>query len=556
MPSVPVYGQPQVRQAALPSARVSTEAPDEAFGGGRSAAGVGEAVKGVANVAHGIFEQEQQKADQVRLLEKRRALNDWEQQAIYDPKTGAKNRLGKNAFGVQDELPDSFDKFAAEQGKDLTDNQRQAFEAMAAARREHVVGWANDHVGQQQKAIQDHEFAASLESSKERGSNDPRNAPGEVNFIKTAVELRAHSEGWGPDQLKQELQKNTSDLHARVVTGMLARDSDIAASAYLENVKDNLDPDIKTKLTEVLEAGSLKGRSQRSTDQIMATSKTMTDALAAAKGLKDPKERDEVERRVTHAFELQKVAKRDETEKQFLNATNIIERTKNFDAIPTPLLNAMPLSERSALRSYAEHTAIGKNIAPLSEDYYNLRTMAVTPELRDNFLQKNLLTYKGKVANNELESLIDIQTGLRKGDPKAQKTIDGIQTDQQIVNSAITSALKLPPTPKPGTTAAETVRDFRRAVDVEAAAYKEQNKKAFVPNEELQKIVDRLTIKKVTETHWYGDTKKFSFQLPPDQQPVAIPATERVKLESALKRNRIAPTEANILGLYKRAKGK
>lgn len=275
MPTVPLTRGREIQQAGLPNARVSVDAPTSAFGGGPGVEQVAQGVSQLTKAASQIAQAEQEKANQMRMLEERRAMNEWETTNIYDPKTGASSRRGKNAFGIPDDLKSSFDAFIADREKGLSnDEQRLAFRQLSGSRWESVSKWAQTHVAQESERAEKLEYDASLESSKERGSTDPRNAPLEVGFLRQQVMQRAKKEGWGKEQIHQAVQKEESDLHGRAVKKMLAEGQDSTARHYFDGVKPRLDPD---KATEI--ENWLRVREKTRADQ--------SDALALMK-LRDP----------------------------------------------------------------------------------------------------------------------------------------------------------------------------------------------------------------------------------------------------------------------------
>jgi hypothetical protein len=95
MPTVPRYEQ-RVGQAALPNARVSTNAPIEAFGGGQGLQQVAQAAQETLE----IVRKEREKADQLAVLEADTKAARLKTSLFFDPKTGAMTRKGKDAFGA------------------------------------------------------------------------------------------------------------------------------------------------------------------------------------------------------------------------------------------------------------------------------------------------------------------------------------------------------------------------------------------------------------------------------------------------------------------------
>lgn len=551
MPVVPKYNG-QVQTQALSNVRISDASSLEAFGGGQS---LDRLTSAGEKLASQYAQEERDKANQLKMLEKRRALNNWEHVNIYDPQTGAVSKKGKDALGINDELTKNYDKFLSEQEKDLTDEQKVSFEQLAESRREHIMGWADNHVAQQISNMESDEYGASLESSKERASTDPANAAMESTFIQQQATLRGKSQGWGPEKIAQEIQKNQSDLHARVVNKMLSDNNDVGAQKYFDSVKGTMDPDIAVKVKSALEEGSLRGESQRASDKIMSKGKNMSDSLEEARAIKDPKLRDQTVTRIRQRFSLDDEARRDNIEKLGIQAANIIDQSGSFDKVPPEMVTNMPLSMRSSLQAYARKKALGEEPATNWTEYYDLKSLASAPETKQKFLKTNLMEYRDKLGNTEFKELVNLQSSLRKSDQSADAHLDGYRTDTQIIDDALLS-MKIKPHPKPGSDDAKKIAEFHRAVDVQVAAYaKAHGKKPS--NEEVQGIVDNLMVKGITGKKYFGlasETKSL-FELTPDDTQFKvssedIPDGERQKIEAALKSRGIAVTEDKVIQLY------
>ncbi len=555
MPQVPRYTNPQVKSEALPGARVTTERPIEAFGGGQSLANVTRASNQISDMAADIAQKERARANQIRLLEERRALNEWEYKNLYDPKTGAVNRVGKDAFGLHESLSSDYDKFTQERKKGLASGEQQAaFDQMAESRRESMSSWVAGHVNRQTQVVEEAEFKASLESSKERGSIDPRNAKSETTFIQQETMRRGQQLGWGQEQLNQALRSEESDLHYRAVNRMLAKGQDLAAESYFKQVEGRLDPDVATKLTKDLEEGSLRGASQRQALEITAHHYDLNSAMNAVDKIDDPKVQDATRQRVKERFQERERSQDMSRERQFQNAWNILEETKSLDKVPPNMIRSLKPNEQSAMAARARQLAENQHVSTDWNDYYNLKSIASVNETRDEFLTTNLLLYRTKMADPEFKELVNLQASLRKGDHKAAKVLDGFRTDQSIVSDALNSA-GIDPTPKQGKADATKVALFRRKVDEEIIKVQERSGKKAT-SLEVQGIVDNLMVQGVTQKGWFFDTKKRAFELNAGEsleiKATDVPKPERMKIEDALRRKGLPVTEKSVLELYSR----
>ena len=170
MPSVPRYTPGRVQQAGIPSVR-PVQAPLEAFGGGGAAEGVFRQARAAAQDATSIAQQQAEKekrereraeqeqrqnANRIRMYEETRAFNEWSRVNLYDGKTGALSKRGKDAFGTFDEVQKSYDKFKAERRKGLaTEEQRIAFQGLDLEYEDHWKRRITEHINVQSRVAEE-----------------------------------------------------------------------------------------------------------------------------------------------------------------------------------------------------------------------------------------------------------------------------------------------------------------------------------------------------------------------------------------------------------------
>ena len=493
MPSVPVY-QKQVEERGMPNVRVDTDIPAEAFGVGPSFNRVADAATRFAGGIAEIAAREQDRADKVRYDQSRVALNAWERDNIYDANTGAAGTVGEQAFGIEDKLNESYQKFASEHRKTLAnDRQREAFDGLVAERWDHVAKWSQQHISKQKDVVEESAYVSGLESSKERAATDPSTIPMELAQISDTVLERWRGK-LPTEAIQQELQKHETDLHDRVINSYLSSGQDAVALAYLEQNANRMDKDKVPGIKEKIRAGAERIKKQK-----------------------------------VEAVEL--------------SALNIIEKTGDFGSLPPEVVEALPRESRSALRTYAKSVAKGENIVTDLDTYYELVNMG-DAELKN----VNMIGLKDKLSPTDWKKWADIQRDIRGGAKSA--ALDGFRTDNQIVNDVLNSA-RIDPTPKPGSTDSKRVAAFRKAVDDRAMALQKQTGKKAT-NEDIQKIADSLIMKGAVEgtgLMGFNQKKKFAFEAAPGDTLVAkfkdIPDGDVSKLrEKAIARGLPADDES------------
>jgi len=557
MAQVPVTQGPRVQQAGIPGVRVNNDAPLESFGGG---AGNAEVFKSIGNVgleASKVYEEEKKKADDSATTEYYAKLAQKKQQLFWDPKSGVMTQKGSNSFTAPETYGKQFDDYADELEKSLSGTQIAMAKKIRMKEKLEFDGQILHHVSQESDKYQDETVKSGIMAARNDAILNYNN-PGAVDDKIRLQESIYHQTATGkPAALVEvEMKDIRSKTHFAVIDRMLDNGSDIQAKQYFEKVKDQLTgPDVDT-VEKNLKAGTLAGESQRTSDQIFNSSRTMEDALTKALAIQDPKLRDETERRVKDRFAMKQLAIKNQEEQNSKSAGNIIDQTGNTDNIPRSVWNTFSVSDKSSLEAYAKHKREGTQPVTDWNQYYNLKTMASSPEMRSEYQRINLMKYRSNLADAEFKELVNAQEGLRKGDDKTAKLLDGVRTDAEIVNNALKQA-GVDPNSKDETEATQ-INSFRRQVDEKVIAVQQASGKK-INSVELQKITDSLIVEGVTSKGWLWDTKKRKFELNPGEKLQFrlgdIPAQEKALIEQTLQRRGIPVTDDKILELYSRKAG-
>jgi hypothetical protein len=274
MVTVPTYEGEQVPLRPLPEVSVDQSAPIEAFGGGPSAAGPAVVARNSMQDLTNYGLQAADDAHRLRMSQLDREFwEEWERPAIDDPKTGAVNRRGRAAFGLSGDLDKSLEKYAVEKRKSLaTDRQRLDFDDFVARRRMQVVDWANKHEGREMRAFEEGEHVAGIESSKDRAAlrGDPQTVAEEVAKLKFRVGSLAVMNGWGPEVTAREIRNHETELHGRVLNGMLKAGDVARAKAYFERYGAGMDPDVGVKIAAALQDGDRRATAYDIIDRVFS----------------------------------------------------------------------------------------------------------------------------------------------------------------------------------------------------------------------------------------------------------------------------------------------
>jgi len=545
--TVPRYEGAQVRETAITGTRVSTDLPAAAVPG----AGFDKAMA----PAMDMLQKAKNDADQLAIMEADKKLTQLETDLLYNKQTGALNKRGKDSFGTPDEVNQNYSKSA----KDIEDSlsnpqQKMAFQRIANDRGLSIDRTVQKHVAGEIKAYDDNETMAYVGTQRDlaiTAYKDPDKINQSIESQKIAIAAHAQRNGMPPEWVKLKTEEAQSKTHTAVVERMIGGGEDMAAQAYFEANKQFIGGQESAKLEHDLKISTLAGESQRISDKIYASGKSMSESIDEAKKIDDPKLRDATIERIKDNFNLKKIADRDAAEKTSMNFTNMIDQGSSINDIMQKSPRqwaALPESERSSLKRYYEHATSGKAIETDYQQYYDLKTLASSKETKDEFLQTNIMQYRDKLGNTELKELMALQAGMRKGDEKSQKQLDGYRTDKMIVDGALAAAGF--DTSLKGRDADKVVK-FQRMVDDQITQLQDKTGKK-ANNADVQKITDNLMIEVVTNKGFFWDTKKRAFELESgeDVEDLVIAKDERRKIEDALKRGGVQVSDKAVNEMY------
>lgn len=555
MPRVPVVDGPQLRSTALGGARVRAVASEEAFGGGRANEGIDRAL----NQTVDIFQREAEKANELAVLEADTKAVRHKNSLFYDEKSGAMTRKGKDAIAAVGEYTDQWDKSTKEIEESLSNPaQRRAFRARAEGHKTELNGQLQKHAFMESQNYDTEQTQARVAVAQEEAVlnyKDPFIVGRNLQVQEAEIKKHAERLGLPPEKAQLMLQESKSKTHSQIIERMLVSGNDLEADAYAKSNKDQFTGQDSLRVEKLLEDGSLRGGSQRFTDDVMKRGLTMSQALEEAKSIENPKLRDAAASRVREEFQIQKIAREDQQTKIFENASNILESAKgDLGRIKPSTWAAMDMNQRQALEQRSRQLKEGTPAATNWDKYYEFKTVASSPELRNDFLRTNLMQHRHELADSEFKELINLQTSLRKGE--SSEELDGFRQNNEIVNTTLTK-LGVDTSPKPGSKDSEKVSLFRREVEKEVIARQKTTGKK-ISNTEVQEIVDNLAVPgTVPGTGFFGffQTKKSVYEWKNEGGNIAvavkdIPRAERLKIEDALRKANKPATEDAVTDLY------
>lgn len=531
MPIVPKLEQGNVQTRQLDLGRVDTrvdfasEAPQKAF-----------------NQVTALAQQAKDQADTAEVMRADRELTDLENKLQKE----ALNKKGRDSFGLPEQIEDSFASASDKIKESLSnDKQRSLYEKLKQDKITRLDRTIQRHVAVERKSYQDAETESYLKTQKDyalTNSYDPEKVGYSINSQVAALTAHATANGLGPEWVKQKTMDAESKTHAAVINKMIGDGNDIAAEEYYNKYKPGITGEELAQVNKEVEIATLRGKSQRTSDEIWSKGKSYLASVDDAKQIEDPKLRDAVIDRIGDLHRQKKMHEQEQMHELNLIATNIIDKTNDYYKIPPAIIEKFTNSERASLQSYAGMKREGR--MKMQDDiktWGDLNTLkAAAP---DKFLDIDFSNpqYLTQLTPNSIKSFMDDQNKLREG-----KASEGFMRQQQIVGDAVKS-MRIDKD-------SDDALLFNRVVDEQVQLFSQENGRK-PNNQELRQITDELSIKVVTDKGWLWDTKKRKFQLtdkdaPQDIEIDEIPSGKIEQIKSFLLKKGKQATEKNIKELY------
>lgn len=357
MPVVPRVSQPRVQRSGLPQVRVSPDAPSAAFQPKPPPIDFG----AVTKVAENIFEQEQRRADEVAEVKYTSELAALQTNLLYG-ENGVLKREGETAFTAPEEVSEAWTKATSEIAKGLkTDRQRLAFNRQAMERWNSINGRTQEHVARERQSYDQKQVVSMVENEQNAAVSaytDPEAVRQSIERQAAALNGYGKRHGFSADQIHAMVSKAVTDTHVSVIEAYAASDQDLSAKAYYEQHKDEIAGQVRPRIEQTLEEGSLRGESQRKSDELFAKYQDEGEALDAAAQIKEPKLRDEVERRIQARFIDKRRIDRERENDVFVSAANFIDAKPGVsarDAVPAHIWTTLKATQRRSLELYAQN---------------------------------------------------------------------------------------------------------------------------------------------------------------------------------------------------------
>jgi len=556
-PIVPRYEQ-RVRPTELPNVfeKVQTDLPLSTFGGGDEARRVNEQTTGAFEKQRKTFEEEVEKADDSILLDAQRKAVEERNKSLYNPTTGAINKKGRDAVGVIDEHGKQYSETLDSIEEGLNERQKDKFKKVRLNNEIELNTALQRHTFVENEKYNKENFASSMDASVEDAALNhsfPGKVGGELDKQEEAIDyFMSGSPKAERDNLKAEMRGKT---HLAVLNKMLLDPKQYKlANAYYKETSSTVPEKYQIKMNDLVEEATLLGASQESANNALIKSGwNLTSALNIVReeNKDNPKLLKESVRETEARFSEREKALKLDSEVKSRRALDYVDKTGQM---PSPtVLNALTPEDRDQVKKHRIFVAEGGYIAENGQVYYDLRTLASYPATKDKFMRLNLTSYSDKVPKNELAKLIELQTNMREGKGDHEKVNDDFRTANDIINGVLRQG-GIDPTPKDtNSETAKRVFNFKNEVARQQRSLQEQTGKKAT-NEDIQRISENLMVKGITQKGYIWNTRKPLFEKKPSEpfevETKNVPSTERRKIEEALKRRGVEPTDEKVLMLY------
>ncbi|MFG0353528.1 hypothetical protein ACF8LD_04780 [Pseudomonas sp. zbq_5] len=238
-----VTGAPRVAQASV------------------DASGLARGLSSLAGDLTDIHQREMREANQTAVLNADNQLGTWQNEAIFNPETGAFTKKGQAALNITNDTLAQFDQQRESIASGLAnEQQRQMFTQAALQRRSQLQGKLGSYeFGEQQeyKNQVDKAAIATALNTAALNYNDPNAIAESHSRIDGILQLQAQRNGWAPEVLEANRTKATSDMYSDILKRQASQDP-YKAQAALKQYQQYLTAD---DLTQV--GSSIDGKVER-----------------------------------------------------------------------------------------------------------------------------------------------------------------------------------------------------------------------------------------------------------------------------------------------------
>jgi len=554
MASVPVYNG-GVRESGLPQARAGANTSVDTFGGG------GAQFTEAAQRTLGVVDKIREQAEQTRIQEADNQAALIQKNLMFGSEDGsvkgAKDRLGKDAFGVVEEYGTAYQKSVDDIEKGLASPaQRAAFRQRAVLRERDLRAELERHSAVETDKYATGVFKAGMQIAKDDAVANYYN-PAKLNSAlvtqQELVDAEANRQGLPEEVRALQKKQIASQTHTDIIERMALNGDDLLAEKHFHENKDQFTSDDLIKNEKFVADNSRLSIAQKFTDTAFRRGMSMTGALAEARKIEDPKLREFTTKKVQEEFSIRKNAQDEDNRRRFEGYADVLESTKgDIDAIrKQPGYAALDLREVQALETRAQQLRAGKNIVTDFTKYTDLMALLASPETQGEAMKISPMAMRPYLADREFNKFVDAQNKIRAG--KGSADVSLFKTSKDIANNSLTSA-GIDPKKKNNK---EKVAEFYKLIDTKMNDYAAENNGAMPSKKEIQRIVDEQLVEGVvpnTGIFGFFKDKKKLYELESGESVVVqykdIPQSTRDRIKNYLTSKKLPNNEQAVTKMF------
>lgn len=544
MPKVPTI-QNQVQDTRLPNVRAKNALPQ--YQDPKAA----EFSKSLVDHAIKFEAEEVKQANEAAAFNFEQKILKKNQEILYNSDYGLLNKKGEKSLNIDSEYQENISKFMTDLEKEAAnDVQVRAIRSSGLDISNKSYKSIHNHIVKESDNLDKEITKNYLQVYRDNAVlnfNDMEIVGESIQKQRNAVAAKGKRFGLTPDVIARNQNEVESVTHLGVITRYLDSGGFQQGEDYFKTIKDKLTADDLSKATRMVEDSVLRGKAQQTVDINFSQTSNYNVLLDKARGIEEPKLRDEVLRRTKLRIADDKMVKQRQREDNFEVAYRVLNETKNIDMIPASIMQNLNPSDHQKL---LELSTMG-NVKTDFPTYYRLEKMASNPQTRDQFKNLNLISYMDKLSPSDRAKVSKWQNDLRSGKGDSEKLLDGIETKSSIVNGYLRSA-GIDTSSKADKEDMEKEVKFRRELDKLIVEKKEASGNREITNEEVRKLADSLMVEAVKDTAWFSDNSKKTFEAEVSDFSIEDVPEEREKVLTFKFQQKFnkKPTEQELLEMH------
>jgi hypothetical protein len=248
MARIPTLDGPQVAQRGLGAPTVGGQGPDNS-GLQRGLAQVGQAAQQFAM-------REKEKADTAALMTADQQLDQWQQNAFFDPQNGVYAKKGGAALDITNQTIGQFEQQQAKIGESLkNERQRARYNELVMRRRQSLSNDLNHYEYREREQYYDDVDRGQIETSMQGAAlnyNDPEKIAYYQNKMAAVLQSQAERKGLPAEMQQANLLKANSGMASAVISRM-ANDDPYKAKTYFETAQEQMTADDQVQISRLID---------------------------------------------------------------------------------------------------------------------------------------------------------------------------------------------------------------------------------------------------------------------------------------------------------------